>query len=509
MEPMEAASWNVAAINNNPFEYWISYDDDAYNGMMEDVQRFIEAPGDDDVPVSEVINDGMVGELMELMKAYGWTDLDAVEAKWNDEFRDRKIVSGFLKDKEIGNKRLASMLDRVTNTINLADGSQAYRPTPINCYQDTFSSFADWWAHWKTFMFKDKLRVRLKGKEVEVLPADLLLPIKRSKYPAITPEEEAMSLPLQTICAAAFDGILVHMLNKVAGQETWQDLRKQLSNALNRQKNVRTLQVLDETYGSADVIFLQEVAGAFITSLEQHPSLSQRYSVLAPVTSGKRDQLSVILIKKGVFDASTAKDVTDAVAAKFPSDVDVPVAEGDLAAFLVASGSGTDTRSFLLASFHGDTNGLATIPVVKAVTDYVKEDLESGIPLLFGLDANTYEEGKPGKTQDVLEFGKFFVEQGLTSTWGDVPRPTEYTTFNARTFLQPQLNKAVTKEEVRAKGDVNPKDFILFFKDQMEASTPTVKDNTGDRTFVEAVFPTLTFPSDHAVISAKVKLLDA
>eukprot|EP00873_Tetraselmis_striata_P006544 jgi/Tetstr1/426808/TSEL_017023.t1 len=61
--------------------------------------------------------------------------------------------------------------------------------------------------------------------------------------------------------------------------------------------------------------------------------------------------------------------------------------------------------------------------------------------VLFGLDANTFEKGQPGKTQDVAEFGKAFVALGLTSCWGDVPDPANYTTFNARTFLQPQLNK--------------------------------------------------------------------
>lgn len=504
---LEVASWNIAAINNNPFEYWISYDNDDYNCLMADVQRFIKNPGEDDVAVSEIITDDKFADLKELMETYGWKDLDAVESRWREEYRDRKIVSEFLKDKEIGNKRLASMLDRVTNTINLADGSKAFRPTPINCYAEKFSSFDEWWSHWTNFMFKETIEVRMKGETKQVLPADLLLPIKRSKYPAISEEEEAISLPLQTVCAAAFDGILVHMLNKVSG-EAWQDLRKQLSEALNMRKNERTMEILEKTYGSSDVVFLQEVAGAFVSQLEAHPVLSQRFAILAPVTSGKRDQLSVILANKEIFDIEAAKDVSDAVSAKFPAGKDVPVAEGDLVASLVPlRNSEEGTQPFLLASFHGDTNGLATIPVVQAVHDYVSEDLDNKATLLFGLDANTYENSTPGKTQDVLEFGEFYVKQGLTSTWGDKPKADEYTTFNARTFLQPQLNKAVTKEEVRAKGDVNPKDFILFYKNQMAAESSTVKDNTGERSFVEDVFPTLTFPSDHAVISAKVKTI--
>ena len=42
-EPLTALSWNMAAINNNPFEYWITHDDDPrYDRMMRAVRLFIE-----------------------------------------------------------------------------------------------------------------------------------------------------------------------------------------------------------------------------------------------------------------------------------------------------------------------------------------------------------------------------------------------------------------------------------------------------------------------------------
>lgn len=50
--------WNMAAINNNPFEYWITHDDPAYNKLMEDVSAFIQNPGDKDVPVHKVLHTG-------------------------------------------------------------------------------------------------------------------------------------------------------------------------------------------------------------------------------------------------------------------------------------------------------------------------------------------------------------------------------------------------------------------------------------------------------------------
>jgi hypothetical protein len=42
---LNAITWNMAAINNNPFEYWITTEDAAYNKLMEDVSEFINNPG--------------------------------------------------------------------------------------------------------------------------------------------------------------------------------------------------------------------------------------------------------------------------------------------------------------------------------------------------------------------------------------------------------------------------------------------------------------------------------
>jgi len=51
----------------------------------------------------------------------------------------------------------------------------------------------------------------------------------------------------------------------------------------------------------------------------------------------------------------------------------------------------------------------------------------------------------------------------MNSCWGKKPNPKNYTTFCARTHLQPQLNKAAAIHERDVKGDRNPKDFIIFF----------------------------------------------
>ena len=124
------------------------------------------------------------------------------------------------------------MPDRITNTINVDDG-QVYRPTVINMYSGDLSTMDKWWAAWETFMFDTTLRLNGKDGIEEKIPFQLLQPIKKSKYPDITVEEEADSLPLQTMCGAIFDSILVHMMNEVADPDTWQSLKRTMVQELN------------------------------------------------------------------------------------------------------------------------------------------------------------------------------------------------------------------------------------------------------------------------------------
>ena len=136
------------------------------------------------------------------------------------------------------------------------------------------------------------------------------------------------------------------------------------------------------------------------------------------------------------------------------------VANGDL---LVISATDVFGRSYLLASFHGDTNGLATLPVLAAV-----HTLAQRMPshrLVFGLDANTYKAQRDGY-QNVLDYQKDILSKGMASHRGATQHidASDYTTFNARTYLQPQLNKAVSFADryTNLNVDHNPKDFILF-----------------------------------------------
>ena len=138
--------------------YWITHDDKAYNKLMADVQAFVDAPGERDVAVADVFTDDMFAELEQILRVvFEAEQVEAVAAIWKNDLRKRTIVDGFLKDAALGKKRLASMPDRVTNTIRQADGETAMRPTVINRYPKTdLGSAASWWKAWKTFMFMDK-----------------------------------------------------------------------------------------------------------------------------------------------------------------------------------------------------------------------------------------------------------------------------------------------------------------------------------------------------------------
>jgi hypothetical protein len=52
----------------------------------------------------------------------------------------------------------------------------------------------------------------------------MLQNIARSKYPAISEKEEKMSIPLQVMALAIFDGVLLHILNMLA-PATWQPIK--------------------------------------------------------------------------------------------------------------------------------------------------------------------------------------------------------------------------------------------------------------------------------------------
>lgn len=362
-----------------------------------------------------------------------------------------------------------------------------------------------------------------QGVEESVLPCSLIQPISKAKYPAITEGEEQISVPLSCLCLAIFDAILVHLMWKLSGNSgDWQELRSSIRTALGDNKVRRSLDILDHQYKDCEIIFLQECSAACIAALEAHPSISSRYAVIIPSDPEAllQDQNSVVLASKAAFDfngVNLCKDVNDVVFKQFPAD-NKSLGAGDLASVVLAASHGGKLppgQRLLIASFHGDTNGLHSVPAVTAVKGALdelnKEPVEaSGAPIrvVIGTDANTYNEAKSNKFLNVQEFKEKLIDMGLTTCWGDNAH-TVYTTFHARTYLQPQLNKAVSRADLKIKGDANCKDHVLIESAAFVAGSAQL-DNTGKGPgqFIEDIaFPTLDFPSDHAIISCSLNLI--
>eukprot|EP00913_Durusdinium_trenchii_P018293 g17186.t1 len=229
---LRVLSWNVAAVNNNPFEYWITHPKKEYKALMEA----------EDLLVHEVFTDHMFQTLSARMRSSGLEAVDVAETFWS-QYRTRRIVSEFLRDPVIGKKRLASMPDRVTNTIQLLNGC-TYRPSVVNCYQGQLSSLEAWFSQWLSFFFEEDVDIDGSGSKKVY---SLLQKIRRAKYPAISEEEEAASIPLQLMMQGIFDAILMRLMLEKAGA-AWEELRREICESLNSKKNDLIKDILLQTY---------------------------------------------------------------------------------------------------------------------------------------------------------------------------------------------------------------------------------------------------------------------
>ena len=264
-----------------------------------------------------------------------------------------------------------------------------------NNYVGDLGSFEAWWAAWAAFMFDTELSVSTKSGPASKAPCKLLSKISRAKYPALSEEEERVSLPMQVLCLALFDCALVHIMNTLSPSGEWLTIKRRLCEALFVNKQARTLEILSgPAYASCDVIFLQEVAGNFVAKLQGSP-LGTSHHVLPPAKlDSARDQNSVVLLKKSTFPDTDGAfpEVSDDVRATLGADAGVM--DGDIIAVRAADAAG---RPYVLATFHGDTEGLQSPGVLEALHATVGR-MDGAPSLLFGLDANVYEQPSTGKT---------------------------------------------------------------------------------------------------------------
>ena len=485
---INVATWNIAAPNNNPFEFWSTHHNQDYDNLMSALQRCFDCPLEMNVPIEQIFSHSMYEELKKELTGQGKEELEMLDFIWVSDLSKRKAITEFLKDTSFGEKRLISMPDRMTTSIKTISGKERFRPSPITGILEDMGDIASWWTMWKDYMFHTPFFV--KGEQ-HLNVFSLLQKIPRAKYPALTESEEAISRSMQTLCLALFDAVYTFLLSKIA-PETWQPLKRSLIKTLFENKASSCVSILQSQYCDAEVIFVQEASEAFAA----RAGVCLNHHVLRPTgVDGRRCQMSLILVRKDVFCHSSAVDVTDEVLENL--DVKKCVEKGDLCVFRVQSSLG----HFLLASFHGDSNGRSTAPVLAALDRLARERYPEHT-LIFGLDANMAGEGDGAGDLDSLLAGR-----GLSSCWEGQDLGSLWTTFNARTHLQPQLQKAVGLSDVLDRRHMRLKDWILFYDSQL-AVQDVSRDNTGARDFVTRVMPSPAFPSDHAIVSAKLRMKD-
>lgn len=129
---------------------------------------------------------------------------------------------------------------------------------------------------------------------------------------------------------------------------------------------LKTLSILEKSYNSNDVITLQEVS-AVMTDLAS-TKLLDKFHIIAPQDmDSARNQNSVILLNKETFPHGVLNEVT------FSNKIN-KVSNGDL---LVIVAIDKFEVPYVIASFHGDTNGLSIIPVFETLIETILRDYKN------------------------------------------------------------------------------------------------------------------------------------
>ena len=512
---LRVVTWNIAAPNNNPFEYWAMKPSSGLDEVVAGFQQCMDHPESYDIKISDIFTPSMYQELRDEMIQCEIPGCEQMDYPWMKEMLDLKMISGFLKDKSFGEKRLISMPDRFTSVVCTEKSKTQFRPSPISGFQGEMGTVDIWWPLWKSFMFRTP--VLAEGKQYASV-ASLLEPIPRAKYPSLSAQEEKASLPLQALCLALFDATLTHLLTRLA-PDTWQPVRQALCRAQFQDKAAAGAAILRACYADADVIFVQEAGSDFtavaLAALPNHCALIPAGAV------GRRPQLSLILVRRSAFACPGAVDLAPSVAARLPPHAVQP---GDLCAFALR-GRG-ERPPCVLASFHGDSDGRSTAPVLAALCAVAAEQFP-GHALLVGLDANCPATPAPSPAPGILPpppcMAAVLAGLGLASCWDGHGDPAGlWTAFRARTPLQPQLHKAVGPTEARGRRNLRLRDWIVF-RGAGLALHSVARDNTGRGVLLHPAATgeggggdaaaaaaaeaaaAAAFPSDHVIVFATLR----
>jgi hypothetical protein len=393
-----------------------------------------------------------VARTAELQRLLAGAGLPPLPEELVGALRARGVVA-YLGDRSIGKKRLVSLPDRVT--AGLGGG----RPGATTAFAGSIGSMDEWWSAWTRFVFEGEAL----GK---------IVPHPEKYRAALTEVEVELSVSLQLLHLAMFDGALVQVLNDVA--PGWMDVKRQL---LAVDKVSLCAKILKEAYSSFDVLLLQEVTTAGRSAIaEALPD----FEVVAGASHG---QDSLVVVRKERF-----ADVVNETATFAP---DLPISPGDGCVVRASM----DGEEVILGSFHSDSEGQSTLPFVEAFTLYAGDK-----KCLLGIDGNMATDPDKGKLTST-DFRAAVSQVGLHSCLTE----DVWTTFKARTLVQPQFHKAVLSENLTKEADMGPKDHILA-KRAVSSFMAVERDTTGNHKFLDAPLPTKSFPSDHAIVAADVFL---
>eukprot|EP00485_Elphidium_margaritaceum_P007407 CAMPEP_0202688346 /NCGR_PEP_ID=MMETSP1385-20130828/3875_1 /ASSEMBLY_ACC=CAM_ASM_000861 /TAXON_ID=933848 /ORGANISM="Elphidium margaritaceum" /LENGTH=577 /DNA_ID=CAMNT_0049343297 /DNA_START=18 /DNA_END=1751 /DNA_ORIENTATION=+ len=507
---LSVMTWNIAGINNNPWEYYVMLDDPNYKSLMSNVEEFMTSDAQK-LSVRDVLNEidsKLLDKLLDLLREKQVvTNANEQRCKEVLESDIEKnyvtaCVDAFLCNKHVGQHRLISWPDRLLNTIDDKHGGFVYRPTPINYYPTKFADKADWFAQWLAFMRDTGI--------------DILVNQKNNKYAdgyqkaGLGDADDFLFINVVLLCV--FDAILVFMLFEIERQSNinWQDLKMQCHKILNKDKLMNTVGILNRVYGDCDVLFLQEVRNNFVDAIGADNELKAKYQIVFPQEKSKNNQTSIVCLKKTCFGAEAKiEEVSQEFYDCYKGSV--KIGKGDLIALKVSK------PNLMLVSFHGDTGGLATADVLSVIDEVVKEkEWRATHKLVIGLDANTYYDEFVGDKKDKFyscgECNELLKRLSMAHCFDYDALPQHHTSNCPRTYLQPQLNKAVKRSDMHNKfvSFRSPKDYIMFYRDQFTLNADqTMLDNTGNKHYngdVEYVLPAQRFPSDHAIVSTKLTM---
>jgi hypothetical protein len=340
-----------------------------------------------------------------------------------DEFIQKDI--NYILSVPVANKRLISGPDRHTSEFVTDDGAVHNRPSVVTNSAlrgaVRIDSLMEFVKSWCKFM-KTHKHARVG-------------PLKRSKYPALTKEEEEHSIHLQLLHLFVYDCVMYWIVQQVTSQASF-DMAMQGAVSLREEWQDTQWLAVQDVVSRSTVVFLQECGPTLLSRLHG------AYKCICNGTDG-----TVIILASSCF--STKK-------------VEIVLWDGE---FCIIKVLHHDYGPMYLSSFHGDSDGHLTLPAIKKFAS-----LTSDFPAVMGMDANC-GTGKSLLPTDVSEVvSKCLLQHCWVKEW-------PMTTRKHRSWLQTQTHKTGVLEaqsddivfskhfETAVQGRVSPGVHMLPSKD--------------------------------------------